>query len=33
MKNRMEFKGYYGSVHYSDDDVVFMEKLNIFEVL
>jgi predicted HicB family RNase H-like nuclease len=27
MKDLMEYKGYYGSVHYSDDDQVFHGKI------
>lgn len=27
MKDMMSYKGYYGSVHYSDDDRVFFGKL------
>jgi predicted HicB family RNase H-like nuclease len=33
MKDMMEFKGYYGSVHYSDDDVVFYGKVEYIRSL
>ncbi len=33
MKDMMEFKDYYGSVHYSDDDAVFYGKLEYIRAL
>lgn len=33
MKDMMEYKGYYGSVHYSDDDTVFYGKLDYIRSL
>lgn len=33
MKDMMEYKGYYGSVHYSDDDKVFYGKLEYIRSL
>jgi predicted HicB family RNase H-like nuclease len=33
MKDMMEFKGYYGSVHYSDDDSVFYGKIEYIRSL
>jgi predicted HicB family RNase H-like nuclease len=33
MKDMMSYKGYYGSVHYDDDDCVFHGKLEFFRPL
>jgi len=33
MKDMMEYKGYYGSVHYSDDDKVFYGKVEYIRSL
>lgn len=33
MKDLMEYKGYYGSVHYSDDDQVFHGKIEFIRSL
>ena len=33
MKDLMEYKGYYGSVHYSDDDEIFYGKLEFISSL
>ncbi|SLM29686.1 HicB family protein (fragment) [Desulfamplus magnetovallimortis] len=33
MKDMMEYKGYYGSVHYSNDDEVFHGKLEFISAL
>jgi predicted HicB family RNase H-like nuclease len=33
MKDMMEYKGYYGSVHYNDDDQVFHGKLEFIRSL
>lgn len=33
MKDMMEFKGYFGSVHYSDDDRIFYGKLEFIKAL
>ena len=33
MKDMMSFKGYFGSVHYSDDDQVFHGKLEFIRAL
>lgn len=33
MKDMMEFKGYYGSVHYNDDDIIFYGKVEYIRSL
>ena len=33
MKDTMEYKGYFGSVHYNDDDKVFYGKLEFIRAL
>jgi predicted HicB family RNase H-like nuclease len=33
MKDLMQYKGYYGSVHYSDDDQVFHGKIGFIPSL
>lgn len=33
MKDMMEYKGYYGSVHYSDEDAVFYGKVEYIQSL
>ncbi len=33
MKDMMEYKGYYGSVHYSDDDRLFYGKVQFIKAL
>lgn len=33
MKNMMTYRGYYGSVHYNDEDQLFYGKLEFIEAL